>query len=88
MKLNLEDLKTLLTGKIDSRVKDTNLQIVQTHPTAKLERTYCVYCHRPKGWVSQESYEYIKAQNIICICDDCESQLGALPLPEAKIEEL
>ena len=73
---------------IDSRLKGYTNRV--THPTLPLERTFCSHCGRPKGWVSVESYEFIKAAQIIVLCDDCEeklTQLGPLPLEELKIPE-
>jgi len=71
-------------GKLDSRLKTPTA----THPQYKLERTYCIVCGKPKGWVSQESYKYIKANSIILVCEDCEGCFGTLPLPKANITEI
>jgi hypothetical protein len=73
-------------SKEDSRLKGYQVRI--THPTLPLVRTFCVNCGRPKGWVSDESYEFIKAQQIIVICDQCEAEVGAPPeLEVAPIRE-
>lgn len=73
---------------LDSRVKETNLSIPSHHPTLPLERTYCVSCGRPKGWVSTETYDYIRVNNIIVLCDTCNEALGPGGLPECPIEEI
>lgn len=70
--------------KLDSRLSFTRV----THPTLPLERTFCVNCGKPKGWVSTESFDFISANQIIVICDDCESSLGEVPLIRANIEEI
>jgi hypothetical protein len=73
----------------DSRLKGYNGTV--THPHLQLERTYCAQCGRPKGWVSKESYEWIRFNNILVLCDQCQYDLqvkyGALPLEECPIEE-
>lgn len=71
-------------GKIDSRMKTPT----ETHPIYALERTYCALCGKKKGYVSQESSKYIKANNIIVVCDDCDRELGQLPLEKANITEV
>jgi hypothetical protein len=80
----LDFLKQANEGKLDSRLKTATV----THPTFPLERTYCVICGEPRGWVSQESSKYIAVSNIFLICDDCENQFGKPPLPEADIKEI
>jgi hypothetical protein len=79
-------LELMNTGKIDSRMK--GYHGLNTHPTLNAERTYCVVCGKPKGWVSKESYEFIQINNVVIICDDCTIQLGALPLEIAPIDEI
>lgn len=88
MKINTEDLKMIEQGLVDSRIKETNLVIPQTHSIYALEKVYCIYCGNVKGYVSQESSQYIAAQNIIAVCDKCHEALGALPLEEAQIPEV
>jgi hypothetical protein len=83
----IESLLELMdTQKIDSRLKGYNGLV--THPVLNAERTFCIVCGKEKGWVSMESSEFIRANNIIVICDNCEADLGALPLPMANIEEV
>jgi len=73
----------------DSRLKGYNGTV--THPHLSLERTYCAQCGRPKGYVSVESFEFIRFNNILVLCDQCQYdlqvKLGALPLEECPIEE-
>ena len=73
----------------DSRLKGYNGTV--THPHLPLERTYCAQCGKPKGWVSQESYEFIRFNSILILCDRCQFDLqvkyGHLPLQECPIEE-
>ena len=83
-----EDIKLILTGKVDSRAKGSAGHPVVTHPTFALERTYCVICMRPYGYVSQESFKYIQANNIVVVCDDCIFSMGEPPLQEAYIEHI
>jgi hypothetical protein len=74
--------------KEDSRLKGSGS--VVTHPTLPLERTYCVSCGAPKGWVSVESGEFIRCNNVIVICDLCEEKynaMGGIPLVQAPIQE-
>lgn len=72
-----------ITGE-DSRLKYKKI----THPTENLERTFCVVCAKPKGWVTTESSKYIAASNIIVICDECAACMGDLKLPKADIKEV
>lgn len=71
-------------NKIDSRLKSGRV----THPTLNMERTYCVNCGKPKGWVSTETYEFIRANNVVVICETCEVEFGGLSLPTADIKEI
>jgi hypothetical protein len=85
MSLDPQDFMSLLEdNRLDSRMKTP----VKTHAQYNLEKTYCTICGHPKGWVSQGDSKYIKAMNIVVICDDCYSQFGSLPLQEAPIKEL
>jgi hypothetical protein len=75
--------------KSDSRLKGYGQRV--THPTLPLERTYCVRCGKPKGWVTTESADFIRIANIIVICDECEerlNKLGPIPLKRADIQEV
>lgn len=67
----------------DSRVKG----LKTTHPHLPLERTYCANCGRPYGWVSTDTYEFIRVNNILAICPLCEETLGEVPLIRADILE-
>ena len=58
-----------------------------THATLPLERTYCVNCGKPKGWVSVETSKFIAAQQIIVICDECEEKYGAPDLQKVEVKE-
>lgn len=69
---------------LDSRLQFTRV----THPVFPLERTFCANCGKPKGWVSTESSEFIKTNQIIVICSACEETLGEVPLLKAEIQEL
>lgn len=71
-------------AQLDSRLRFTRV----THPTLPLERTFCVNCGKPKGWVSVDSYDFIQANSIIVVCNDCEAALGEVPLIKADIEEI
>jgi hypothetical protein len=85
MSTDLKGLKSAFDLKTeDSRLKYNRV----THPTLPLERTYCVVCAKPKGWVTTESSEYIRANNIIVICEDCSSAMGSMPLQEVDIKEV
>ena len=68
----------------DSRLKYSQV----THPIFPLDRTFCVVCGKPKGWVTRESSAYIAASNIIVICDECSASYGSLGLQEAPIKEI
>jgi hypothetical protein len=85
LKLSLEDLKLILTGKVDSRTKGSAGNPVETHPTLPMQRVYCIMCGAPHGYVTMESYEYIAANNIIVVCDACDVSMGTLPLEKADI---
>jgi len=75
--------------RLDLKTEDSRLKYSQiTHPTQPYERTFCVVCCKPKGWVTVESYNTIKASNIIVICDDCASFMGPTGLQEAPIQEV
>jgi len=69
---------------LDSRLKYGG----RMHPTLPLERTFCINCGAEKGWVSSETYDYIRVNNVIVICDVCHEKLGKLQLPEANIKEM
>jgi hypothetical protein len=85
MSLNA-DAALINDGKVDSRLERSKV----THPTLPLERTFCAFCGQPKGWVSQDSGDFIAAQNVVVVCDRCNekfaSKLGPLP-GEAPIQE-
>lgn len=83
-----EELRKLSdAGLIDSRVRHTNQTIPMTHATMPLERVYCVLCGRPYGWVSTESYSFIRVNNIVVLCDACEMAMnGAPPLQKAPVQ--
>ena len=74
----------------DSRLKGFGIQV--THPHMPLERTYCVNCGKPKGWVSTATMDFIRVQEVVVVCDDCAESLngkfGAIPLREAPIQEV
>lgn len=70
---------------VDSRLLGFNVRV--THPTLPLERCYCVNCGKPKGWVSTENMEFIRSNQVIVICDDCDEKMGTLPLAKLNIEE-
>lgn len=61
-----------------------------THPTLPLERTYCTLCGKEFGWVSVESYEFIRAGEVIVFCNECEeavrSKIGGVPLEVAALD--
>jgi hypothetical protein len=88
MSFSLEDIKLINTGKVDSRKKVTAGNPVVTHSVLNMERTYCVMCLKPHGWVTQESFEFIRVHNVICICDDCTFSMGELALQPALINEV
>jgi len=80
--LDIKDLAQQINQeKLDSRLKYKQV----THATQPYERVYCILCSAPHGWVSQESYKFIKASNIIVICDDCIEGLGQEPPLERAI---
>jgi hypothetical protein len=87
----MSDISDINEGRVDSRAKTAR----QTHPTLPLERTYCAFCGKPKGWVTHESGDFIDAQNVVVVCDDCNSKfdkaLGPLPgevgIPEYNLRE-
>lgn len=72
-----------LSGE-DSRLKYKKI----THPTLNMERTFCVMCSKPKGWVTTDSFEFIKANNIIVVCDECAAAFGPMGLQEAPVQEV
>lgn len=82
------DLKAIDDFKVDSR----NVHNKVTHPTLPLERTYCAFCGKEKGWVSQESSEHIAAFNVVVVCDDCDEKFkastGLFPGEEVHIPEV
>jgi hypothetical protein len=85
----MADFRTELRKLIDEHKVDSRLRSGRvTHPTLNMERTYCVVCGKPKGWVSTETYNYVKMNNIVVICDDCDHAMGSLPLPKANIKEV
>lgn len=69
------------------RVDDSRLKTIRiTHPTLPLERTFCIKCGRPYGWVSTESYSFISVGEVVVICEICEeamNKLGGVPLVKA-----
>lgn len=84
---NEQDIFLINEGLVDSRAKETAGHPLITHPQLKLEMVYCVFCLKPKGWVSQDSFKYIRAQNIIVVCDNCHESNGELPLQRAHIQD-
>lgn len=89
LKTEQDELKpTEITGfgrVEDSRLKGYFKRV--SHPTLPLIRTYCCKCGREYGWVSEESYEYIAAGEIVVFCEECEKDInkigGGVPLPVA-----
>ena len=83
------DIKAINDGLVDSRLKGHHGTV--THPTENLERTYCVFCGAPMGGVSQDSGEFIRANNVVVVCRRCDDNMrekyGPLPLLEAPIQE-
>lgn len=69
----------------DSRLKGYFVR--DTRANQPLERTFCVNCGEPKGWVTNETSHTIRVTGIIAICDDCELALGEVPLLKADIKE-
>jgi hypothetical protein len=73
----------------DSRLKGYNGKV--THPHLPLERTYCAQCGRAMGYVTHESYEFIRFNSVLVLCDQCqhdlESKYGHIPLEQCPIEE-
>lgn len=63
----------------DSRTKGRKV----THPTMNMERTYCMNCGAPYGWVTMESSQYIAANEVIVFCEKCDEEmrlkLGPIP---------
>lgn len=62
-----------------------------THPTMPLERCYCTVCGAPKGWVTQDSSEFIELAGIIVVCDTCERDLRektGQPIPLLPCNEI
>ena len=88
MAFSLEDIKLLHSGTLDSRVKGSAGNPVKQHSQANLERTFCVMCTKPMGWVSTGDYEFIRLNKVICVCDDCVFTHGTPPLKEAEITEI
>ena len=87
MSLDKENLLSLINeGKVDSRLKGYNG--MTTHPVLNAERTFCIVCGHEHGWVSRESAEFIRVNNVIVVCDECEVQYGAPDLPLANVEEV
>lgn len=74
-----------MTELVDSRLAGHRGRI--THPTLPLERTFCANCGRPKGWVSFETGDTIRAEQIVVLCEDCEEKYGKPLLAEAPIRE-
>src|SRR5258708_3231028 len=85
------DVLLINEGRVDSRLERGKV----THPTLPLERTFCVFCGRPKGWVTQASSEFIEAQNIVVGCDSCNEKFnqkmgplpGEAPIPEIQLKD-
>jgi hypothetical protein len=84
----MSDLQLILNCKVDSRVKGSAGNPVKTDTTGLMQRTYCIQCTRPMGWVSMDTANFISAQNVVCICDDCISFMGEPPLQKAKVQEV
>lgn len=70
----------------DSRLKGFRVRV--THPTLPLERSYCSICGKPKGWVTTESSEFIRATEVVVVCDGCVLAYGEPPLLRCPIEEV
>lgn len=78
----VDSIMQLVDNKLlDSRVKGYGP--TETHPQLQMERTYCVVCSKPYGWVSQESSAWIALYSVIVICDECHTAMGEMPLPRA-----
>lgn len=88
MGITLEDIKLINAGKVDSRTKGSAGHPVLTHEGGALERVYCLYCTKPGGYTSQASSDFIRAYNVVYICDDCVNTLGEPPLQKADIEAI
>lgn len=73
----------------DSQSEDSRLKFTRiTHPHFAYERTYCIVCSKPRGYVSVESSKSIRPSNVILICDECEYLYGPPNLPRADIKGL
>ncbi len=86
--ITLEDLKLINAGKVDSRAKGSAGHPVVTHSSLPLEKVYCLYCTKPGGYTSQASADYIRANNVIYVCDDCVLTLGEPPLQKADLDSI
>lgn len=86
--MNDADLKLIDEQKVDSRARHTNLTIPKTHATLPMEQVYCVQCGAPYGWVTIDSANFIRAENIVVFCDKCEAAFGKPPLVEANVNKI
>lgn len=59
----------------------------ETHPTLPLERTYCVFCGCPKGWVTTDSMNFIRATQAIVVCNDCDMTLDKRNMVDLHVQE-
>lgn len=61
-------------------------------PSGTLIRTFCSNCGVPYGWTNEESYDMIRAQEVIVLCEECEAEInakcGSIPLPVAGTKEM
>lgn len=86
------DVQIINEGRVDSRLDRAKV----THPTLPLERTFCAFCGKPKGWVSQDSGDYIAANNVVVVCDNCNEKFnkslgplpGEVPVPEIQLKDV
>lgn len=85
MAVTLEDIKLINAGLVDSRIKGIKKE---THATLPLEKAYCIFCGRAGGYTSMESAEFIRANNVIYVCDDCVLTNGEPPLIKAPVTEI
>ncbi len=68
---------------------DSRLQIIQvSDPSGLNERTFCICCGKPQGWVSKDSSQLVAPAHVVVTCDDCDMRLGALPLEKVPTDLL
>lgn len=90
--LTQEDINLINQGLVDSRVKRLAGEKYKTIAAGRWIPVYCVLCGKESGAIAAESFEFVRVNSCIRVCDNCATTLGPPPgtveVPKEFIHEL